>query len=94
MPELQNPTRSTLEKNLAALENGLDAICFGSGLGATDAILKLLSPGDEMVATNDLYGGSYRIMTKVFEKYGIKFTFVGPGNCKFNSRSYFLIRQR
>lgn len=73
----QNPTRSVLEKNLASLENGLDAICFGSGLGATDAILKTLSPGDEVVATNDLYGGSYRIMTKVFGRYGIKFTFVG-----------------
>lgn len=73
----QNPTRSVLEKNLAALENGVDAICFGSGLAATDAILKLLSPGDEVVATNDLYGGSYRLMTKVFGQYGIKFTFVG-----------------
>jgi len=73
----QNPTRSVLEKNLASLENGVDAICFGSGLGATDAILKMLSPGDEVVVTNDLYGGSYRIMTQVFGKYGIKFTFVG-----------------
>ncbi|MEM9544738.1 MAG: cystathionine gamma-synthase [Bacteroidota bacterium] len=73
----QNPTRSVLEKNLAALENGVDAICFSSGLGATDAILKMLSPGDEVVATNDLYGGSYRIMTSVFGKYGIKFKFVG-----------------
>ena len=73
----QNPTRSALEKNLAALENGYDAICFGSGLAAMDAILKLLSPGDEVVATNDLYGGSYRLMTKVFGNYGIKFSFVG-----------------
>ena len=73
----QNPTRSALEKNLAALENGYDAICFGSGLAAMDAILKLLSPGDEVVATNDLYGGSYRLMTKVFSNYGIKFSFVG-----------------
>ena len=73
----QNPTRSVLEKNLASLENGVDAICYSSGLGATDAILKLLSPGDEVVATNDLYGGSYRLMTKVFGKYGIKFKFVG-----------------
>ena len=72
----QNPTRSVLEKNLAALENGYKAICFGSGLAAMDAILKLLSPGDEVVSTNDLYGGSYRLMTKVFEKYGIKFNFV------------------
>ena len=73
----QNPTRSVLEKNLASLENGVDAICYSSGLGASDAILKLLSPGDEVVATNDLYGGSYRLMTKVFGKYGIKFKFVG-----------------
>jgi len=73
----QNPTRSALEKNLAALENGYDAICFGSGLAAMDACLKLLQPGDEVVATNDLYGGSYRLMTKVFDNYGIKFKFVG-----------------
>lgn len=73
----QNPTRSALEKNLSALENGVDAICFSSGLGAMDAILKMLSPGDEVVATNDLYGGSYRLMTGVFAKYGIKFKFVG-----------------
>jgi cystathionine gamma-lyase len=73
----QNPTRSVLEKNLASLENGIDAICFGSGLAAMDAILKLLSPGDEVVATNDLYGGSYRLMISVFGKYGIKFKFVG-----------------
>jgi cystathionine beta-lyase len=72
----QNPTRSALEKNLAALENGYDAICFASGLAAMDAILKLLSPGDEVVATNDLYGGSYRLMTKVFGNYGINFKFV------------------
>lgn len=73
----KNPTRSALENNLASLENGVDAICFASGLGAMDAILKLLSPGDEVIATNDLYGGSYRLMTSVFEKYGIKFKFIG-----------------
>lgn len=72
----QNPTRSALEANLAALENGTDAICYGSGLAAADAVLKLLSPGDEVIATNDLYGGTYRIMTKVFGKYGIKFSYV------------------
>jgi len=76
----QNPTRSVLEKNLAALENGVDAICFGSGLGAMDAVLKMLNPGDEVVATNDLYGGSYRLMNDVFGKYGIKFSFVGLEN--------------
>ena len=72
----QNPTRSVLEANLAALENGADAICYASGLAAMDAILKLLSPGDEVLSTNDLYGGSYRLMTRVFGKYGIKFTFI------------------
>lgn len=73
----QNPTRSVLEANLAALENGTDAICFSSGLAALDAILKLLNPGDEVIATDDLYGGSYRLMTKVFAKYGIGFHFTG-----------------
>ena len=73
----QNPTRTALEKNVTALENGSDAICFGSGLAAMDAILRLLSPGDEVLATNDLYGGSYRLMTKVFANYGVKFKFVG-----------------
>ena len=72
----QNPTRSVLEKNLAALENGLDAICFGSGLAAMDAILRLLNPGDEIIASNDLYGGSYRLITAVHERYGIKGHFV------------------
>lgn len=72
----QNPTRAALEANLAALENGVDAICYGSGLAAADAVLKLLSPGDEVIATNDLYGGSYRIMTRVFANYGIKFLFI------------------
>ncbi|MBK9733746.1 MAG: cystathionine gamma-synthase [Saprospiraceae bacterium] len=76
----QNPTREVLEKNLAALENGVDAICFGSGLAAMDSVLKLLNPGDEVIATDDLYGGSYRIMTKVFGKYGIKFQFAGISN--------------
>lgn len=73
----QNPTRSVLEKNLAALENGFDAICFASGLAAMDGILKLLSPGDEVIATNDLYGGSYRLMQTIYAKYGLKFHFVG-----------------
>lgn len=73
----QNPTRKVLEDNLAALENGFGAVGFSSGLGAMDAILKMLNPGDEVIATNDLYGGSYRLMTKVYSKYGIKFTFVG-----------------
>lgn len=72
----QNPTRSVLEKNLAALENGYDAICFGSGLAAMDACLRLLKSGDQVIATNDLYGGSYRLMNQVFADYGIDFKFV------------------
>jgi cystathionine beta-lyase len=72
----KNPTRSVLESNLAALENGKYGICFSSGLAASDAILKMLEPGDEVISTNDLYGGSYRLMTRIFEKYGIKFTFI------------------
>jgi cystathionine beta-lyase/cystathionine gamma-synthase len=76
----QNPTRTVLEANLAALENGTDAICFSSGLAAMDAVLKLLNPGDEVICTDDLYGGSYRIMTRVFGKYGIKFHFANIGD--------------
>ena len=75
-----NPTRNSLEKNIAALENGKHGLCFGSGLAAVDAIIKLLSPGDEVISTNDLYGGTYRIFTKVFENFGIKFHFVGMEN--------------
>jgi cystathionine gamma-lyase len=71
----QNPTRSVLEENLAALENGKYGICFGSGLAATDAIMKLLNPGDEVISTNDLYGGTYRIFTKIYGRYGIHFHF-------------------
>tara|TARA_B100001540_G_scaffold35206_1_gene31209 strand:- start:551 stop:1696 length:1146 start_codon:yes stop_codon:yes gene_type:complete len=72
-----NPTRTALEKNLAALENGKYGLCFGSGLAAIDSIIKLLNPGDEVISTNDLYGGTYRIFTKIFAQYGIKFHFVG-----------------
>ena len=71
-----NPTRSALERNIAELENGKYGLCFGSGLAAIDAIIKLLDPGDEVISTNDLYGGSYRIFTKIFAKYDIKFHFV------------------
>lgn len=76
----QNPTRDALQKNLAALENGKFGLCFSSGLGAIDAVIKLLKPGDEVISTNDLYGGTYRIFTKVFEKYGIKFHFISMEN--------------
>ena len=75
-----NPTRAALERNLAALENGKYGLCFGSGLGAIDAIMKLLKPGDEVVSTNDLYGGTYRIYTKIFADFGIKFHFIGMEN--------------
>ena len=71
-----NPTRTALEKNLAALENGKHGLCFGSGLAAMDVLLKTFSPGDEIISSNDLYGGSYRIFTKVYQNYGLKFHFV------------------
>lgn len=72
----QNPTRNALQDALAAIENGKYGICFGSGLAATDAVIKLLNPGDEVIVSSDLYGGTYRIFTKVFERYGIKFHFI------------------
>lgn len=72
-----NPTRHALEKNIAAIENGKYGACFGSGLAAIDCVLKMLNPGDEVVSTNDLYGGTYRLFRTIFEKYGIKFHFVG-----------------
>lgn len=71
-----NPTRDALEKNIAVLENGKFGACFGSGLAAIDCLIKMLNPGDEVVSTNDLYGGSYRIFKTIFEKYGIKFHFI------------------
>ncbi len=72
----QNPTRDVLQKNLAELEGMKHGLCFSTGMGAVDTCMKLLNPGDEVVATNDLYGGSYRIFTTVFKRMGIKFTFV------------------
>jgi cystathionine beta-lyase len=72
-----NPTRTALEKSLASIENGKHGLAFASGLAAIDAVIKLLEPGDEVVSTNDLYGGSYRLFRQVFEKYGIKFHFIG-----------------
>lgn len=77
-----NPTRLALEKNLAALENGHDAICFGSGMAAMDAVIRLLNPGDEVILTNDLYGGSYRIMVRVYERFGLKAHFVDMRDVK------------
>ncbi|MGB5386810.1 MAG: cystathionine gamma-synthase [Eudoraea sp.] len=72
-----NPTRSALENALASIENGKFGLAFASGLAAMDAVIKLLGPGDEVISTNDLYGGSYRLFRQIFEKYGIKFHFIG-----------------
>ncbi len=75
-----NPTRQALEQNIAAIENGKYGACFGSGLAAIDCVIKMLNPGDEVISTNDLYGGTYRIFNTIFAKYGIKFHFVGMEN--------------
>lgn len=75
-----NPTRKTLQASLAALENGKFALCFSSGMGATDAVIRLLNPGDEVITSNDLYGGSYRMFTRVYERFGIKFNFIDLTN--------------
>lgn len=72
----KNPTREALQRNIAALENGRHCLCFSSGMGSIDAIIKLLRPGDEVVTGDDLYGGSYRMFTKVFGPFGIKFHFI------------------
>lgn len=77
-----NPTRNQLQKNIAALENGKFGLCFSSGMGATDAVLRLLNPGDEVITSNDLYGGSYRLFTKVYERMGIKFHFIDMSNAE------------
>ena len=77
-----NPTRHALEQSFASIENGNFGLAFGSGLAAIDAIIKLLQPGDEVISTNDLYGGTYRLFTKVFEKFQIKFHFVGMENAE------------
>ncbi len=71
-----NPTRSALESNIAAIENGQYGACFASGIAAIDCVLKMLNPGDEVISTDDLYGGTYRIFKTIFEKYGIVFHFV------------------
>jgi cystathionine gamma-lyase len=75
-----NPTRNSLQQSIAALENGKHGLCFSSGMGATDAVIKLMNPGDEVITSNDLYGGSYRMFRRVFEKYGIKFNFIDATN--------------
>ncbi|WP_204344304.1 cystathionine gamma-synthase [Psychroserpens algicola] len=75
-----NPTRNALENAFASIENGKHGLAFGSGLAAIDAVIKLLEPGDEVVSTNDLYGGTYRLFTSIFKKFGIKFHFIGMEN--------------
>ena len=76
----QNPTRHALERSLASIEGGKHGLAFGSGLAAVDACMKLLSPEDEVISTNDLYGGTYRQFVKIYEKYGLKFHFTPMGN--------------
>ncbi len=81
----QNPTRKALEEALAIIENGKFGLAFSSGVAATDAVIKLLNPGDEVIAAADMYGGTYRLFTKIFEKYGIRFIYVDttdPANIK------------
>ncbi|MFN5170807.1 MAG: cystathionine gamma-synthase [Cyclobacteriaceae bacterium] len=82
-----NPTRNVLQKNIAALENGKFGLCFSSGMGATDAVIKLLNPGDEVITSNDLYGGSYRMFKRVYERFGIKFHFIDLSEAK-NAEAY------
>lgn len=82
-----NPTRNQLQGSIAALENGKHAICFSSGMGATDAVIKLLKPGDEVITSNDLYGGSYRMFRRIYEKFGIKFHFIDLTNAS-NAEAY------
>lgn len=77
-----NPTRTALEESLASIENGVRGLAFASGLAAIDAVMKLLSPGDEVIATDDLYGGTYRMFTRVYEAFGIKFHYVDMTNLK------------
>jgi len=83
----QNPTRKALEDAFAVIENAKYGLSFSSGVAATDAVIKLLNPGDEVIATNDMYGGSYRLFSKVFERFGIKFHYVDMTNAE-NIRSY------
>ncbi len=82
-----NPTRNSLQKSIAALENAKFGLCFSSGMGATDAVIRLLNPGDEVITSNDLYGGSYRMFTKVYERFGIKFHFIDLTDAK-NAEAY------
>jgi cystathionine beta-lyase/cystathionine gamma-synthase len=82
----QNPTRTALEKAYAAIENGKFGLAFSSGVAATDTVIKLLQPGDEVIAANDMYGGTYRQFSKVWEKFGLKFHYVNMGDVNNISR--------
>lgn len=77
-----NPTRHALEESIASIEGGKHGLAFGSGLAAIDCVIKTLKPGDEVISTNDLYGGTYRLFTKIFEQYGIVFHFVPMGDAE------------
>ncbi|MES1224463.1 MAG: aminotransferase class I/II-fold pyridoxal phosphate-dependent enzyme, partial [Bacteroidota bacterium] len=77
-----NPTRTALEEALAIIENGKYGLAFSSGVAATDAVIKLLKPGDEVIAANDMYGGTYRLFSKVFEKFGIRFHYINMHNAE------------
>src|SRR5215216_6750853 len=76
----QNPTRKALEEALALIENGKYGLAFSSGVAATDAVIKLLAPGDEVIAANDMYGGTYRLFSKIFERFGIVFHYINMQN--------------
>src|SRR6186713_3655977 len=83
----QNPTRKALEEALAVIENAKYGLAFSSGVAATDAVIKLLAPGDEVIAANDMYGGTYRLFSKIFEKFGIVFKYIDMQNAD-NLRPY------
>ncbi len=83
----KNPTRNALEKSIAALEDAKFGLCFSSGMGAMDAVIKMLRPGDEVITGNDLYGGSYRMFSKVFANYNIKFHYIDLNNAE-NIKQY------
>src|SRR5437764_6856011 len=83
----QNPTRFALEKAFAEIENGKFGLAFSSGVAATDAVIKLLQPGDEVIAGNDMYGGTYRMFSKIFEKFGIRFHYINMQDAE-NIRKY------
>ena len=84
----QNPTRKALEEALAILENAKFGLSFGSGVAATDAVMKLLAPGDEVIAANDMYGGTYRLFSKIYEKFGIKFHYINMHDDASNIETY------